>query len=166
VVKESSARASPEPAVDPRVAARAAVAALGKREFLDKFSQLAKQFSTDPGNPGSYACKGCERCANCMFCVNCDSCYGCTHCTQCEFCNNCTHCVESKQCHSCAYCLQSENCTGSAYLVLCRSLADCTYCFGCVGLRKKDFHILNVEFTRTEYFQITAKLRKELGLPG
>ena len=32
------------------------------------------------------------------------------------------------------------------------------------GLSKKDFYILNVGFTRTEYFAITARLRKELGL--
>ena len=64
-----------------------------------------------------------------------------------------------------AYCVQSENCTHRAYLVLCRNLSDCNYCFGCVGLSKKDFHILNVAFPRKEYFEITARLRKELGLP-
>jgi hypothetical protein len=147
-------------------AARATVSGLGKREFLEELGRLTKQFSADPGNPGSYACKGCERCANCMFCVECDSCYGCTHCTRCELCNNCSHCVDSKNCHSCAYCVQSESCTGSAYLVLCRTMSECNYCFGCVGLRNKDFHILNVEFSRTEYFKLTAKLRRELGLPA
>jgi hypothetical protein len=61
--------------------------------------------------------------------------------------------------------VQSESCTGSAYLVLCRNLSDCTYCFGCVGISKKDFHILNVPFPRTEYFKIVGRLRKELGIP-
>jgi hypothetical protein len=83
---------------------------------------------------------------------------------RCELCNNCSHCVDSKSCHACAYCNQCENCTGSAYLILCRSLQDCNYCFGCVGLSKKDFHILNVPFSRTEYFKITNRLRKELGI--
>ena len=72
--------------------------------------------------------------------------------------------MESKSCHACAYCVQCENCTGSAYLILCRSLQDCNYCFGCVGLSKKDFHILNVPFSRTEYFKVTNRLRKELGI--
>jgi hypothetical protein len=48
--------------------------------------------------------------------------------------------------------------------VLSRNLSECNYCFGCVGLAKKDFHILNVGFSRTEYFEISARLRKELGL--
>jgi hypothetical protein len=137
---------------------------LGRREFLDRFGKLGKEFSSDAGNPGSYACEGCERCANCMFCKECVGCYQCTHCTRCESCNNCSHCVDSKNCHGCAYCVQSENCAQSAYLVLCRNLSDCNYCFGCVGLAKKDFHILNVPFVRTEYFQIVNKLRKELDL--
>jgi hypothetical protein len=33
-----------------------------------------------------------------------------------------------------------------------------------VGLSKKDFHILNVPFSRTEYFKVVNRLRKELGI--
>jgi hypothetical protein len=165
VVKEKGTRVqAPDPLAE-QVAARATVAQLGKREFLEAFQRLAKNVAADPGNPGSYACEGCERCANCMFCRDCDSCYQCTHCTRCHLCNNCSHCVECKQCHHCAYCVQSENCTGSAYVVLCRQLSDCTYCFGCVGLSKKDFHILNVPFPRAEYFKVVARLKSELGIP-
>ena len=35
-----------------------------------------------------------------------------------------------------------------------RSCTDCTYCYGCVGLAKKEFHILNVPYSRTEYFAL------------
>ena len=45
-----------------------------------------------------------------------------------------------------------------------RNLSDCTYCFGCVGLTKKDFYILNVGFSRQEYFELTKRLKKELGI--
>ena len=90
-------------------------------------------------------------------------CYQSTHCVACDGCSNCSHCVESKGCQSSAYLLQSENCTHSAYLVMSRNLSDCNYCFGCVGLSNKDFHILNVAFPRKEYFEITARLRKESG---
>jgi hypothetical protein len=46
--------------------------------------------------------------------------------------------------------------------------ADCTYCFGCVGLVKKEFHILNVPYPRTQYFEIVKRLTAELGIaaPG
>ena len=36
--------------------------------------------------------------------------------------------------------------------------------FGCVGLNKKDFCILNTSFGRQEYFALTKKLKKELGI--
>ena len=35
---------------------------------------------------------------------------------------------------------------------------------GCVGLVKKDFHILNVGYSRKEYFEILEKLKRELGV--
>ena len=60
--------------------------------------------------------------------------------------------------------MNSENCANSAYVYFSRNLSDCTYCFGCVGLAKKDFHILNVAFNRTEYFELVHKLKRELGV--
>jgi hypothetical protein len=62
-------------------------------------------------------------------------------------------------CHDCSHCEDSEACTGSAYLVQCSSCIDCTYCYGCVGLTKKEFHILNVGYSRTEYFALLKTLR-------
>jgi hypothetical protein len=32
-------------------------------------------------------------------------------------------------------------------------------------MSRKDFHILNVAFGRTEYFEITKRLKEELDLP-
>jgi hypothetical protein len=62
--------------------------------------------------------------------------------------------------------VRSESCTRSNYLVLSRSCSECNYCFGCVGLQKQDFHVLNVKYTRSEYFRIVKSLEAELGLPG
>lgn len=143
---------------------RELIASLDKRRFLDELGRLTTSFAADPGNPGSYACKDCVRCANCMFSVECEGCYGCTHCIRCQLCNNCSHCVDSKSLNACAYSVHSENCANSAYVYFSRNLSDCTYCFGCVGLTKKDFHILNVAFNRTEYFELVHKLKRELGV--
>jgi len=49
-------------------------------------------------------------------------------------------------------------------LELCHNLSDCNYCFGCVGISKRDFHILNLEFDRKDYFRIVGRLRRELGV--
>ena len=148
---------------DPREA-RDLVASLDKRKFMEELGRLTNSFAADPGNPGSYACKDCVRCANCMFSIECEGCYGCTHCIRCELCNNCSHCVDSRSLNACAYSVQSENCANSAYVYFSRNLSDCTYCFGCVGMTKKDFHILNVGFSRTEYFELVLKLKRELGV--
>jgi hypothetical protein len=39
---------------------------------------------------------------------------------------------------------------------------DCTYCFGCIGLVKKEFHILNVRYGRKDFFEITVRLTAAL----
>ena len=135
-----------------------------RRTFIEEYNRLVKEFSTDPGNPGSVSCTNCTRCNMCMFCNGCRSCYRCTHCKDCEECNNCTHSARCKGCNACTHCDQSEFCSGSAYLILCQNLADCTYCLGCVGLSKKDFHILNKPYSRTQYFQLVKQLARELGL--
>ncbi|HEY0713026.1 MAG TPA: hypothetical protein VGF45_10155, partial [Polyangia bacterium] len=72
---------------------------------------------------------------------------------------NRTHCVDSVACHDCTHCERSEGCRGSAYLVQCYSCSDCTYCYGCVGLSKKEFHILNVGYDRKTYFAMIKQLQ-------
>lgn len=45
------------------------------------------------------------------------------------------------------------------------SCADCTYCFGCVGLVKQEFCILNVPYSRQDYFETVKHLAAQLRLP-
>jgi hypothetical protein len=137
---------------------------MSRREFEAERQRLIRAFAANEENPGSVSCEACRRCVSCMFCSGCEECYRCTHCRGCQASSHLTHCVDCTGCHDCAYCISSENCTRSNYLVLCRSCSECTYCFGCVGLAKADFHILNVKYTRTEYFRIVKALEEELGL--
>jgi hypothetical protein len=137
---------------------------LGRRQFETEYARLLRAFGDGQENLGSFSCQGCRSCAGCMFCVDCEACHRCTHCTGCRDCAHLTHCQDCTGCYDSAYCVRCESCTGSSYLVLCRSCADCTYCIGCVGLVRKDFHILNVQYSRTEYFRIVKSLREEMGL--
>jgi hypothetical protein len=41
---------------------------------------------------------------------------------------------------------------------------SCTYCFGCVGLIRREFCILNVQYSRQDYFEITRELAAKLRL--
>jgi hypothetical protein len=135
-----------------------------RRVFEAELQRLLRAFASDEANPGSIQCAGCRRSVSCMFCTDCEECYRCTHCKGCRSSTHLTHCTDCVGCHDCAYCVSSENCTRSNYLVLSRACSECSYCFGCVGLAKQDFHVLNVKYTRSEYFRIVKALEKELGI--
>ncbi len=137
---------------------------LNKRDFLKALNTLERSFSGTSDNPGSYRCERCDSCAECMFCSDCSVCYKCTYCQDCKSCTNCTHCHDCNDCHRSSYCVQSNHCTGSSYVIMSRNCSDCTFCFGCVGLVRKEFHVLNKPLDRKTYFEVVAKLKKELGI--
>ncbi len=129
-------------------------------DFDRAFLALKSAHQGAAENLQGFALKDCRHCSSCMFCTGCDACYRCTHCVGCVQSSNCTHCVDCTGCHHSAYCKDSLRCVGSKYLEHCESCADCTYCFGCVGLAKKEFHILNKPYDKRTYFDVVAKLRK------
>jgi hypothetical protein len=131
-----------------------------KGEFAAQLEKLRQGFRGGLSNPGSYRSEGCERSMNCMFCKGCQDCYRCTHCTDCVGTTGSSHCLRCSGCHDCSHCEDSEACTASAYLVRSFACTECTYCYGCVGLSKKEFHILNVPYSRTDYFALLKALRR------
>lgn len=141
-------------------------AAVNKREFDEAYRQLQRSYESAGENTMSYNVTSCRHCAACHFCQGCEACYRCTYCNDLVTCSHCTHCERSENCHSCAYCLECKNCSGSQYLILCEACSDCTYCFGSIGMQKKDFHILNEPYDRTAYFEITKGLKKAFGIKG
>ena len=80
-------------------------------------------------------------------------------------CTDSSHLVRCKGCLSSQHLSDCEGCTHSAYLVKCTGLSGCTYCFGCVGLSRRDFCILNQQVDRATYFEVTARLARELRIP-
>jgi len=137
-----------------------------RRDFERELERLLRAYADGSDNPGSVSCKGCRRCAGCMFCEDCEDCYRCTHSRGCRRSTHLTHCIDCEGCHDCAHGISSEDCTRSNYLVLSRGCCECNYCFGCVGLQRKDFHILNEPYSRDVYFRTVKALQAELGLPG
>ncbi|OGZ98535.1 MAG: hypothetical protein A3C07_01130 [Candidatus Sungbacteria bacterium RIFCSPHIGHO2_02_FULL_47_11] len=55
------------------------------------------------------------------------------------------------------------NCRNSEYLDFC---VDCEYCFGCVGLRKKKFCVLNKQYSEEEYGRIVGKIKDAMKKNG
>ena len=44
----------------------------------------------------------------------------------------------------------------------CMNLFSCSDCFGCVGLKKKQYCILNKQYTKEEYFEMVEKIKKHM----
>ncbi|MCX6721778.1 MAG: hypothetical protein NTY04_01105, partial [Candidatus Staskawiczbacteria bacterium] len=59
--------------------------------------------------------------------------------------------------------LYTTNCRYGAYLDNCE---ECEYCFGCVGLRKKKYCILNNQYTEKEYKELNAKIKNDMKRNG
>ncbi len=80
------------------------------------------------------------------------NCYDCLYTYRSQYCYECVDCV---QCHSLSFSRDCDNCTSSMFLVHC---VGCRDCFGCVGLRDKQYHIFNVPHTKEEYAAKIASL--------
>jgi hypothetical protein len=133
-------------------------------EFEAAFKKLVAAAGRGTGNVSCLACERCERCSESTFCVASKGLTRCHYCDACVDCTDASHCVSCTSCLSCQHCTDCERCIGSAYLVRSIACTGCTYCFGCVGLGKKDFHILNEPTDRKTYFETVAKLERELGI--
>jgi hypothetical protein len=114
----------------------------------------------------------------------------CKNCRECYFfenSENCSHIFrgpQNKDVHDAAGVLRSElvynvsqlgdgyrlfhsnyctNCRESEYLDYC---FECEYCFGCVGLRKKKYCILNTQYSKEEYEALRAKIVDDMKARG
>lgn len=137
---------------------------LTKSGFERALRDLRAAASAQKDNPGSYQCAGSQRCYGCMFTTDSRDCFNCTYCHDCAECSDCTHCTRCENVHNSSYCVDSRNCSNSSYLVMSEDCSECVFCFGCVGLVKKEFHILNQKFRRDEYFKKIKELEAVFGL--
>lgn len=68
--------------------------------------------------------------------------------------------------------LQSTKCIACTYIFYCNevyysdSCHNCANCFGCIGLNKKNYHILNKEYSKNEYHRIKAKIENQMKKEG
>lgn len=115
-------------------------------------------------NDGCVECIECVACQGSTFCRSSERLARCHYCIDCELCLESSHCRRSRLLVACHHSIECETCTRSSYLVRSVAVSDSNYCFGCVGLTGKDFHILNEPYDRTAYFEITRRLSRELGL--
>ena len=137
---------------------------MNRSDFEAELKKLLSAHEGRADNQRCVECHGCERCSDSTFCSKSKDLVRCHYCVECASSFDSTHCRLSRDLLSCNHCVGCDRCARSSYLVKSVECSDCTYCFGCVGLTKKDFHILNKPYDRRSYFEITAKLARELRL--
>lgn len=104
-----------------------------------------------------------NNCTNCNTISDSEDCVNCTRGTKTKSSLNYAGCFEGELLGSCSGCVNGYGLKYSAwsssrfseYLDLC---IECEYCFGCVGLKKKKYCILNKQYTKEEY----EKLREQI----
>jgi hypothetical protein len=139
--------------------------AVDAEEFTATVERLLAEHGAAPPSPGCVETVESTACTDCVFCKSCVRCYRSRYSVGCEDGFFLTHCRACTQSNALSYCTECSHCSNSNYLVRCVGCFECDYCFGCVGLVRKEFHILNVKYSRSEYFARTAALRKALGIP-
>ena len=96
-----------------------------------------------------------EECRNCVRGFKLKSAIDMTGCWKSELIGNCCKCESS---YDIKHSTQSSS-RYSEYVDLC---IECEYCFGCVGLKKKKYCILNKQFTKKEYESLKGKIISDM----
>lgn len=62
--------------------------------------------------------------------------------------------------------LFSYNCWTSSELAYCIDCYDTKNCFGCIGLRNKQYCILNKQYTKEQYEELVPKIIEHMTKTG
>lgn len=81
---------------------------------------------------------------------------------QCEMNYQCS--VVGHDAKSLCFCYQCY--AGASNLLYCAHCASTSDCFGCVGVRRKQYCILNKQYTRDEYYRLAAKIVEHMQTTG
>lgn len=110
------------------------------------------------GNKDCYLCfvmKDCESCMHLSHAVKNKDCVDSTHLRESEL---SYECLDSQHLYNCFFC---ERCVSSFNLQFCYDMSGCRDCFGCVGLRNKEYHIFNKPYSKEEYLKRVASFGLE-----
>ncbi len=83
-------------------------------------------------------------------------------CLYCAFVNNSELCYEvfvARNCYKLFFSKECRDCTDSYFLQDC---VGCSNCYGCVGLRQKQYHIFNKSYSNEEYSKLIKEKKKQI----
>jgi hypothetical protein len=113
----------------------------------------------------------CKNCHNCFTISDSEDCFNCIRgnkeisnvdangCWNAELNGNCDGCHES-------YSLKYSNWSSSRYSEYMDLCIECEYCFGCVGLRKKKYCILNKQYTKESFDKQRTRIIDDMRARG
>ncbi len=90
-----------------------------------------------------------ESCEKCMYGSWCQQgCYFLSDCYMAQKCEFCYECINITKCSHCAWAYDCSDCVNVYFSNDCRRCSDC---FGCVGLRNKQYYYFNENIGKEEY---------------
>lgn len=119
-------------------------------------------------NSGGDYLLDCKSCHNCFTISNSEDCYNCIRGDKLKSSvdtNGCQTTELSGNCGSCQgnnYSLKYSNWSSARYSEYLDYCIECDYCFGCVGLKKKRYCILNKEYSKEEYEILKNKIISDM----
>ena len=145
------------------------------QDFNKRFEEIAQEevvhrenFNFKAYNSSGNYLEDCKNCHNCNTISNgSEDSYNCVRgmkhksdidadgCWYVELLGNCANCVN-------AYALKYSNWSSSRYSEYLDLCIECEYCFGCVGLKKKKYCILNKQYTKDEYESLKEKIISDM----
>ena len=136
------------------------------RPFFEQFDELLKSvplpvLQTEQATMiNSPYCNGASELRNCHLCFMADRSENSGYSHSVSFLKDCYDLTFSNYNELCYFGLNLRNCYGALFsrdCVECQNvyfsadLTGCSDCFGCIGLRKKQYHIWNQPYTKEEY---------------
>jgi len=139
---------------------------IAEKEVVHRHNFNLKTYNSDGDNltntkdcHNSFMVSDSEDCYNTTRGMRAKSSIDVSGCWYSEMTGNCSSCVEG---YAEKYCVWSSS-HFSEYLDLC---LECEYCFGCVGLKKKKYCILNKQYTKEEYEKLKEKIISDMKTRG
>jgi hypothetical protein len=137
-------------------------------EIIQKEAVHRQNFNLKVYNSDGDYLLDCKNCHNCNTISDSEDCYNTIRASKLKSAIDASGCWFSEMlgnCNSCvigAYALKYSNWSSSRYSEYLDICIECEYCFGCVGLRKKKYCILNKQYTKEEYEILKDKIISDM----
>ncbi|MEI8270642.1 MAG: hypothetical protein WCG45_04685, partial [bacterium] len=101
-------------------------------------------------NKDCYMLVTSDLCEKCLYGNWCQKSFFCSDCSMIEKSEFCYECINITKCSNCAWVYDCSDCVGVYFSRDCRGCLDC---FGCAGLRSKQYHWFNENIGKEEYLK-------------